>query len=334
MKEVHSLACAAPLLVRERRGGRDTRCTELLCAGVLSACALAVRVALRATAALPDVLSAACHVAKHARWAPWHSTLPGSPEALGLTISVADACSVDRAVMPKEKTTGKKVAPSPYEDPKKKAAEKEPTGPLWEKKPKNFAIGGDIQPRRELGRYVKWPKYVRIQRQRKILYQRLRVPPPVNQFTNTLDKNLSLNLFKLLHKYRPEDAAAKKERIAALAAAKEGGDEAERSKKPLYVKYGINHITKLCEDKKAQLVVIAHDVDPIELVVWLPAVCRKMDIPYCIVKSKSRLGALVHKKTATAIALTSVRAEVSAAATTQLMTWQWPGSTKCCVRHR
>ena len=43
---------------------------------------------------------------------------------------------------------------------------------------------------------------------------------------------------------------------------------------------------------------------------WLPAVCRKMDIPYCIVKSKSRLGALVHKKTATAVALTSVRPEV------------------------
>merc|ERR1712196_638091 len=69
-------------------------------------------------------------------------------------------------------------------------------------------------------------------------------------------------------------------------------------KKPLYVKYGINHITKLCEQKKAQLVCIAHDVDPIELVLWLPAVCRKRDIPYCIVKSKSRLGALVHKKTA------------------------------------
>ena len=47
-----------------------------------------------------------------------------------------------------------------------------------------------------------------------------------------------------------------------------------------------------------------------QLVLWLPAVCRKMDIPYCIVKSKSRLGALVHKKTATAVALTSVRPEV------------------------
>ena len=85
--------------------------------------------------------------------------------------------------------------------------------------------------------------------------------------------------------------------------------DAEATKKPLYVKYGINHITKLCEEKKAQLVVIAHDVDPIELVIWLPAVCRKLDIPYCIVKSKSRLGALVHKKTATALALTSVRSE-------------------------
>jgi len=209
--------------------------------------------------------------------------------------------------MPKAPSSKKTPAPSPYEDPKKKAAP-EPTGPIWEKKPKNFGLGGDIQPRKELGRYVKWPKYVRIQRQRKILYQRLKVPPSINQFQNSLDKNLAVNLFKLLHKYRPEDAQQKKERIAAAAAAKEGGEEVG-SKKPLYVKYGLNHITKLCEDKKAQLVCIAHDVDPIELVVWLPALCRKFDIPYCIVKSKSRLGALVHKKTATAIALQSVRQE-------------------------
>ena len=43
---------------------------------------------------------------------------------------------------------------------------------------------------------------------------------------------------------------------------------------------------------KAQLVVIAHDVDPIELVVWLPALCRKMGVPYAIVKGKARLGAV------------------------------------------
>jgi ribosomal protein L7Ae-like RNA K-turn-binding protein len=40
---------------------------------------------------------------------------------------------------------------------------------------------------------------------------------------------------------------------------------------------------------KAQLVLIAHDVDPIELVVWLPALCRKMNVPYAIVKVRSRL---------------------------------------------
>jgi ribosomal protein L7Ae-like RNA K-turn-binding protein len=48
-----------------------------------------------------------------------------------------------------------------------------------------------------------------------------------------------------------------------------------------------------CQNK-AQLVVIAHDVDPIELVVWLPALCRKMEVPYCIVKGKARLGSVLH----------------------------------------
>ena len=75
------------------------------------------------------------------------------------------------------------------------------------------------------------------------------------------------------------------------------------------LKYGINHVTKLVEEKKAKLVVIAHDVDPIEIVVWLPALCRRMDVPYLIIKGKARLGKLVHKKTCTAVALTEVRKE-------------------------
>jgi len=189
-----------------------------------------------------------------------------------------------------------------------KSKKAEPTGPVWEAKPKHFGIGQDILPKRNLTRYVRWPKYVRIQRQRKVLYQRLKVPPSINQFTNKLDKNVQTNLFKLLHKYRPESKAEKKERLQASAEKVEKG-EADESKKPLFIKCGIHHITKLCEQKKAQLVVIAADVDPIELVIWLPAVCRKMDIPYCIIPSKARIGALVHQKNATAIALTGVRPE-------------------------
>jgi large subunit ribosomal protein L7Ae len=67
----------------------------------------------------------------------------------------------------------------------------------------------------------------------------------------------------------------------------------------------------LIEAKKAALVVIAHDVDPIELVVFLPALCRnlKMGIPYVIVKGKARLGTVVCKKTSAVIALQEVRSE-------------------------
>ena len=65
----------------------------------------------------------------------------------------------------------------------------------------------------------------------------------------------------------------------------------------------------MVENKKAQLVVIAHDVDPIELVVFLPALCRKMGVPYCIIKGKARLGCLVHRKTCTTVAFTQVNSE-------------------------
>ena len=50
-----------------------------------------------------------------------------------------------------------------------------------------------------------------------------------------------------------------------MAEKKEAGEEVDASKKPIYIKYGLNHISKLCEQKKAQLVVIAHDVDPVEV---------------------------------------------------------------------
>jgi len=160
-----------------------------------------------------------------------------------------------------------------------------------------------------LTRFVKWPEYVRLQRQKVILHQRLKVPPAIAQFSHTLDKNTATQLFKLLNKYRPESTQEKKARLQAAAAAAAADKDAKDTKKPLFVKYGLNHIVALIEAKKAALVVIAHDVDPIELVVFLPALCRKMGIPYVIVKGKARLGTVVHKKTSAVLALQEVKSE-------------------------
>merc|ERR1711976_119594 len=150
---------------------------------------------------------------------------------------------------------------------------------------KNFGIGNDIQPRRDLTRFVRWPRYVKIQRQKRVLWSRLKVPPALNQFNNALDKNNAFQVFKLLLKYRPEDSAEKKKRLAEAAKARAAGETPAPGKKPVVVKFGVNHVTSLVEQKKAKLVVIAHDVDPIEIVVWLPSLCKARGIPYCIVKS-------------------------------------------------
>merc|ERR1739844_282496 len=90
------------------------------------------------------------------------------------------------------------------------------------------------------------------------------------------------------------------------AAAAEASGHLPDSDAPTVLKYGLKHVTKLVEEKKAELVLIACDVDPIELVMWLPALCRKMEVPFMIVKDKARLGALVHQKTAAVVALTGV----------------------------
>ncbi|KAK1675707.1 60S ribosomal protein L8-B [Colletotrichum godetiae] len=205
--------------------------------------------------------------------------------------------------------SGKKVAPAPF--PQGKAGSKKaPKNPLIERKPRNYGIGQDIQPRRNLARMVKWPEYVRLQRQKKILNMRLKVPPAIAQFQHVLDRNTAAQAFKLLNKYRPETKAEKKERLVKEATAiKDGKKKEDVSKKPYTVKYGLNHVVGLIENKKASLVLIPNDVDPIELVIFLPALCRKMGVPFAIIKGKARLGTVVHKKTAAVLAFTEVRSE-------------------------
>jgi len=210
--------------------------------------------------------------------------------------------------MPKKELQGKKAAP------KKKvpAAPLAPTpgslkvkkSTVFEKRPRSFRIGADIQPKTDLTRFVKWPQYIRLQRQKRILLQRIKVPPSIAQFQHTTDKTQFTQLARLMKKLAPETKAAKKVRLADMASKKE-----TESKAPPVIKFGINHVTELIENKKAKLVIIAHDVDPIEIVCWLPALCRKKDIPYCVIKSKSRLGQLVGQKTCAAACITTVKKE-------------------------
>jgi len=180
----------------------------------------------------------------------------------------------------------------------------------FEKRARSFRIGGDIQPKRDLTRFTKWPAYIRVQRQKRILLQRLKVPPTIAQFENTIDKEQFKTLARLMKKLAPETRSQKKERLSSMADSQKSGKNVNSKSLPV-VKFGINHVTSLIEDKKAKLVVIAHDVDPVEIICWMPTLCRKMDIPYCIVKSKSRLGKLCNKKTASCVAITTTKNEDS-----------------------
>uniref|UniRef100_A0A8C2LIV1 60S ribosomal protein L7a n=1 Tax=Cricetulus griseus TaxID=10029 RepID=A0A8C2LIV1_CRIGR len=200
--------------------------------------------------------------------------------------------------MPKgKKATGKKVAPAPAVVKKQEA--KKVLNPLFEKRPKNFGIGQDIQAKRDLTSF----------QQRAILYKRLKVPPAINQFTQALDRQTAIQLLKLAHKYRPETKQEKKQRLLARAEKKAAGKGDVPTKRPPVLGAGVNTVTTLVENKKAQLVVIAHDVDPIELVIFLPALCRKMGVPYCIIKGKARLGRLIHRKICTTVSFTQVNSE-------------------------
>jgi large subunit ribosomal protein L7Ae len=90
---------------------------------------------------------------------------------------------------------------------KKPEVKKVAKNTLFEKRSRNFSIGmkvydtipyinftlhiivgQDIQPKRDLTRFVRWPKYIRLQREKAVLQKRLKIPPTINQFNQTLDK--------------------------------------------------------------------------------------------------------------------------------------------------
>ena len=196
--------------------------------------------------------------------------------------------------------------------PKQKEKIKTVKHPLCQPNPKNFRFGNDVRPRIVKSRFVKFPRYVQLQRQKRILMKRLKCPPALAQFFEPLDKDTSKKVYKALERYTPETKKEKKERLEKEAKEqvkdkKDKKNKKKEGKKPVTLKCGLNHVTYLVEQKRAKLVLIAADVDPIETVVFLPSLCKSMEIPYAIVPSKERLGHLANKKTCTCLALTDFK---------------------------
>ncbi len=56
------------------------------------------------------------------------------------------------------------------------------------------------------------------------------------------------------------------------------------------IRVGTNEVTKSSERGEAKLVVMAEDVDPVEILVHIPMLCEEKRIPYLYVPKKQRLG--------------------------------------------
>jgi large subunit ribosomal protein L7Ae len=71
------------------------------------------------------------------------------------------------------------------------------------------------------------------------------------------------------------------------------------------IKKGTNEVTKAIERGNAKLVVIAKDINPPEITMHLPLLCREKKIPFVEVPSREELGAAAGIQVATAaIAIT------------------------------
>ncbi len=82
--------------------------------------------------------------------------------------------------------------------------------------------------------------------------------------------------------------------VAKINVPKELADEAyqavEMARSSGKIRKGINETTKAVEREIAKLVIIAEDVNPPEIVAFLPVLCDEKGIPYVFVPGKKELG--------------------------------------------
>ena len=69
--------------------------------------------------------------------------------------------------------------------------------PLSQPAKRNLRLGNALRPRIIKSRFISWPRYVQIQRKKRILLRRLKVPPAIAQFFRPLDQPASNYLNKI-----------------------------------------------------------------------------------------------------------------------------------------
>ena len=144
----------------------------------------------------------------------------------------------------------------------------------------------------------------KIQRKLFKIANAIKIPAPINQFRTFLDEIDEKRVMDLFAKYKPENKEEKRKRLESA--------DPRAGPKPILTKFGLKHLTDLISSKKVKLVLIAADVTPITVVVWLPTLCKRMGVAYAIVRQREMLGGLVNLKSSAAIGLEDVRAEDSA----------------------
>ena len=106
------------------------------------------------------------------------------------------------------------------------------------------------------------------------LLQVAQIPPAINQFTQALGWQTATQLLKLAHKYMPETRQKKKQMLLVwpMLRRKQLAMETSKLRDHLSSKQ-VSIQSATWWRSPAQMVVIVHDVDPIELVVFLPSLC-------------------------------------------------------------
>lgn len=72
--------------------------------------------------------------------------------------------------------------------------------------------------------------------------------------------------------------------------AKETYEAIEKSRRKGKLRRGVNEVTKAIERKNTEIVIIAEDIEPPEIVAHLPILAKEKEVPYIFVPSQKELG--------------------------------------------